>query len=184
LRLTQLGRDVGLVSDARYDRMMRKREQTRQALAHFTGASLPMSDDLRAVLSAANEPAPDGAVRISEYLKRPRITYALLRTLDKSAPAVEDDALEQAEIAIKYEGYIARAQRDIARAQKLEQLALPDSLDYAAIHGLRNEARQKLSLQRPRSIGQAGRISGVSPADVAVLLVYLEKLRRGASSPS
>lgn len=184
LRLTQLGRDVGLVTDARYDRMMRKREQTQRALEHFTGTSLAMSDDLRQILTELDEPAPEGSLRLSEYLKRPRVTYSLLRALDTDAPAVEDDALEQAEIAIKYEGYIARAQRDIQRQKKLEQLLLPETLDYAAIHGLRNEARQKLAQQRPRSVGQAGRISGVSPADIAVLLVYLEKLRRGAPQPS
>ncbi|MDD3244063.1 MAG: tRNA uridine-5-carboxymethylaminomethyl(34) synthesis enzyme MnmG [Eubacteriales bacterium] len=177
-RLTQLGRNVGLVSDERYDRWMRKQEEILQAMAHLESTRLPTDEALRGILSELGETPPEGSARLSDCLKRPRVTYSALRALDTTAPALGDDAWEQAEISIKYDGYISRQQREIARQKKLETLALPPDLPYAQIGGLRKEAAQKLAALTPRSLGQAGRISGVSPADIAVLLVYLEKLRR------
>jgi tRNA uridine 5-carboxymethylaminomethyl modification enzyme len=179
LRLTEFGRKVGLVGDARYGRMMRKREQTERMIAHFNGTSLKPTPELARILGEAGEPAPEGAVRIADLLKRPNIRYAALEPLDAGRPEAGRDAVEQAEISIRYEGYIARELRQIERFRRLEGRALPEGIDYAQISGLRREARQKLNAIRPLNVGQAARVSGVSPADIAVLLVYLEKWAKG-----
>ncbi len=177
LRLTGLGRQVGLVSDQRYDRMMRKREQTERMTAHLRDAGLRPSAALSDILLRAGEQPPEGTVRLAELLKRPAVRYADLASLDAERPDVAADAVEQAEIAIKYEGYIARENREIERFRRMESRALPTDIDYAVITGIRKEARQKLNAIRPANLGQAGRISGVSPADIAVLMVWLEKYR-------
>ncbi len=175
LRLTELGRQVGLVSDQRYGRMMRKREQTERMTAHLRDAGLRPSAALSDILRRAGEQPPEGTVRLAELLKRPAVRYAELAALDTGRPDVAPDAVEQAEIAIKYEGYIARENREIERFRRMESRALPADIDYAAVAGIRKEARQKLNAIRPANLGQAGRISGVSPADIAVLMVWLGK---------
>jgi tRNA uridine 5-carboxymethylaminomethyl modification enzyme len=118
-------------------------------------------------------------MRITDLLKRPDIRYGALAAFDAGRPEAGRDAVEQAEIQIRYEGYIARELRQIERFHKLEDRALPEDADYASITGLRREARQKLNAIRPLNVGQAARVSGVSPADIAVLLVWLEKRNRG-----
>ncbi len=175
LRLTELGRRIGLVDDRRYDRMCRKREETERLTRHFEGTSLPPTPALAAALTARGEVPPDISAPITDLLRRPRVRWADLVPLDPAAPAVGRDAAEQAEIAVKYAGYLAREEREIERFRKLEARALPAEIDYTQIAGIRLEARQKLNALRPASVGQAGRISGVSPADVAVLLVWLER---------
>lgn len=177
LRLTELGRQVGLVSDARYQRMQRKREQSERMAAHLRATTLRPSEQLADILARVGEQPPQGAVRIAELLKRPAVRYGDLAALDAERPDVAADAIEQAEIAIKYEGYIAREDREIERFRRMEGRALPPDIDYASISGIRKEARQKLSALKPANLGQAGRISGVSPADIAVLTVWLEKHR-------
>ena len=179
LRLTELGRQVGLVGDARYDRMCRKREETARMLKHFESGSLPPTPALQATLEEAGEAKMAGTARIAELLRRPRVRWQALAPLDPAAPEVSAAAAEQAEIAVKYAGYLAREEREIERFRRLETRTLPADIDYTAISGIRIEARQKLNAQRPASVGQAGRISGVSPADIAVLLVWLEKRGRG-----
>ena len=181
LRLTEIGRNIGLVSDARYDKLMRKREdieRARQAL----GAVVPPSEALTAMLEAKGESGVVTGVRLSELLKRNLIGYTDLQMLFDSLPSVSDEAREQVEIEAHYGGYIERENERIRRFESQENILLPSDLDYSAIGGLRLEARQKLSAQRPRSLGQASRISGVSPSDIAVLLIRLKALGLGKNN--
>jgi tRNA uridine 5-carboxymethylaminomethyl modification enzyme len=179
LRLTELGRSVGLVNEERYARMMRKREQTERLTEHFKETYLRPSPELSKAVEDGGGQPPAGSARIADLLKRPKLKYAALAPFDDGCPEAGPSAVEQAETAIKYEGYIAREQRDIERFRRMEGRTLPEDIDYLSITGLRKEARQKLNALRPASVGQASRVSGVSPADIAVLLVYLEKLKKG-----
>jgi tRNA uridine 5-carboxymethylaminomethyl modification enzyme len=183
LRLTQFGRDMGLVSDERYGRMMRKREQTEKLIKHFEGASVKCTEELLEAAGIEKDTTALGAsVKIADLLKRPQVRYAPLAPFDASCPQAGPDAFEQAEISIRYAGYIAREEREIERFRRMENRVLPPDIDYQAIAGMRKEARQKLNKIRPLSVGQAGRVSGVSPADIAVLLVWLERYTPPAPS--
>jgi len=178
LRLTEFGRSVGLVGEERYARMCAKREQTEKLMEHFRETYLkPTSELIKTIEDGGGQP-PTIAVRIADLLKRPQLKYRALAPFDEGCPEAQPDAFEQAEIAIKYEGYIAREVREIERFRRMENRALPRDIDYTAITGLRKEARQKLNAIKPENVGQASRVSGVSPADIAVLLVFLEKYSR------
>ena len=174
-RLCPVGHAVGLVSEARYRRVLDKyaavdREQKR--LEH-TGVS--PSPALDAMLAGCGEPpAPNGA-RLADLLRRPRIGYEALRPSTRKRPALSPEEAEAVEIAVKYQGYIEKQLRQVEEMRRLEGRPLPPDLDYTHMEGLRLEARQKLQHIRPLNLGQASRISGVSPADVAVLLVALER---------
>ena len=119
---------------------------------------------------------------LAELVKRPELSYDILAPIDKNRPVLSDEVAEQVNINLKYEGYIERQLRQVEHFKKLETKIIPDAIDYKAIKGLRKEAMQKLDKMRPRSIGQASRISGVSPADISVLLVYMEQFNRSRSS--
>lgn len=179
LRLTERARRTGLISAERYDLLQRKREAVDAAMRALD-ASVPPSAALTACLEAIGERAPaGGGARLFDLLKRPGMTYTTLLSLTagtpQALPALPAEALEQVEVLARYDGYIQKQREEVARARRLEDLALPDDLDYAAMHGLRLEARQKLAATRPHSVGQAARISGVSPADVSVLLIELKR---------
>lgn len=172
LRLTERGLRTGLISPARYDRLMRKREDMERAMAAL-GGSAPPSEALNQLLQEKGEPPVQTGVKLFDLLRRRGIGYTdLLRIAP--LPDISSDAREQVEITARYDGYIQKQAQQVARFAALEERELPTDVDYNTIKGLRLEARQKLNAQRPRNIGQAGRISGVSPADVAVLLVYLK----------
>ena len=172
LRLTERGLRTGLISPARYDKLMRKREDMARAMAAL-GGSVPPSEALNQLLQEKGEPPVQTGVKLFDLLRRRGIGYTdLLRIAP--LPDISSDAREQVEITARYDGYIQKQAQQVARFAALEERELPTDVDYNTIKGLRLEARQKLNAQRPRSIGQAGRISGVSPADVAVLLVYLK----------
>ena len=177
LRLTEFGRAVGLVGEERYARMMRKREQTEKLIAHFERALVKATPELIGAVEAGGgqPPAAGTSIRIAELLRRPNVKYAALAPFDPDCPEARPDALEQAEIAIRYAGYIERERREIERNHRLESRELPEDIEYHSIAGIRKEARQKLAAIKPRNVGQASRVSGVSPADIAVLLVWLEK---------
>lgn len=181
LRLTQEGRRVGLVDDARYDTMQRKREATARMIAHLRATPIPAGEPLSALLHSRGEPPAPAGISMADLLRRPSVTLADLLALIPAAPEAAPDALEQAQIEIKYEGYIAKEREAVARQRRMEDLLLPPGLDYHAITGLRLEARQKLADRRPRSIGQASRIPGVSPSDIAVLLLTLRRYEGAAS---
>lgn len=172
LRLTERGLRTGLISPARYDKLMRKREDMERAMAAL-GGSVPPSEALNQLLQEKGEPPVQTGVKLFDLLRRRSIGYTdLLRIAP--LPEISAEAREQVEITARYDGYIQKQALQVARFAALEERELPMDVDYNTIKGLRLEARQKLNAQRPRNIGQAGRISGVSPADVAVLLVYLK----------
>lgn len=174
-RLMPVGHAVGLVPDTQYEAMVEKYravEAERVRLEHTGAIPGPVLD---AMLAGRNEPPAHGGMKLAELLRRPRVTYEDLAPFDPDRPPLSAAVTEQVEISIKYEGYIARQQRQVEEMRRLEGHPLPPNLDYASIPVLRLEARQKLAKIRPLSLGQASRISGVSPADLAALMVYLDK---------
>jgi len=178
LRLTALSRRTGLISDARYDALMKKQEgiaAAREAL----GRVAPPDERLQAYLRQKGEPPAKSGVPLQELLRRRDVRYTELAAL-YDLPALAPGALEQVELMAHYDGYIEKQRDQVARMRSLEDAALPADADYMAVTGLRIEARQKLNLRRPSSIGQAARIPGVSPADVAVLLVWKKALGANA----
>ena len=174
-RLTAIGHHIGLVSAARLAAVEAKYQAVQREIKRLSHTGIAGSDALNALLAQrGTSPVADGC-RLIDLLRRPRIGYDDLRPFDPEAPALARDIVEQVEITVKYEGYIQRQQKQVEEFERLERRLLPEDLDYAHIQGLRLEAREKLSAVRPRSLGQAGRISGVSPADMAALMIYLGK---------
>ena len=179
-RLTEIGYRLGLIGEARYARFLEKLEHIRLERQRVSTLVLPPSEALNALL-VSRETAPlTTGVRFEELLRRPQLNYETLTAFDKDRPPLDEDIFEQVEIDIKYEGYIKRQQAQIDEMRRLENRPLPEETDYTAIHGLRLEAREKLMKIRPANVGQASRISGVSPADVSVLLIWLERNHRRA----
>ena len=174
-RLTAIGHRIGLVSAARLAAVEAKYQAVQREIKRLSHTGIAGSDALNALLTQrGTSPVADGC-RLIDLLRRPQIGYDDLRPFDDEAPALPRDIVEQVEITVKYEGYIQRQQKQVEEFERLERRLLPEDLDYAHIQGLRLEAREKLSAVRPRSLGQAGRISGVSPADMAALMIYLGK---------
>lgn len=179
LRLTETGFRAGLVSEERLQRMLKKRENTAaiEKLLHST--HIACDDRLREALAAKGETVGQkGSFSLAELLKRPGVELKDIRPLAELPDDLPEDAAEQAEILIKYDGYLERQRQQIERFRRSEEQLLPEDIDYMSLNTLRIEARQKLNAQRPRSLGQASRIPGVSPGDTAVLLIWLEKWRR------
>ena len=173
-RLCPVGHEIGLVSDERYRRVLEKYAAVDKEVKRLLSTGVAPSPMLNDMLTQRGEsPARDG-VRLADLLRRPRVGYADLAPFDPDRPHLPVEVTEQVEIALKYEGYIARQQRQVEEMRKLETRPLPPDLDYMEISVLRLEARQKLQQIRPLSLGQASRISGVSPADVAALMIWLE----------
>ena len=184
LRLTQLGYDAGLASQERLERTLQKARDAEKLTRCLSTTSLPPTPARDAWLTAHGQPTPANGVTPAELLRRPNITLAQVAELAPEVLNAPANAREQAEITLKYEGYLAKEEAQIHKARSMENMLLPDDTPYAEITGLRLEARQKLAAQRPRSLAAAGRIPGVSPADVAVLMIYLEKIRRGGAKPN
>ena len=178
-RLTAIGHRIGLISDERLHQVEEKYETVRREIARLEASGVAGSPELNAVLEAADTTPVQNSARLSDLLRRPQLTYDHLTPFDPDRPALSREIQEEVEIQLKYEGYIARQEKQVAEFQRAEARLLPPDIDYNAIQGLRLEARQKLSEIRPLSVGQASRISGVSPADTAVLLIWLEQ-RKGA----
>ena len=176
LRLTPIGRRIGLVSDARWTRFTAKRDAIRAALAQLRETRLSPSAATEERLAAAGIPPLRTPMTLFALLAREGDYRALAAVFD--LPPLADDVREEVEIIARYDGYIRKQEEQIARMERLEARRIPADTDYAAIGSLRLEAAEKLAAVRPRSIGQASRISGVSPADISVLLVWLEKERR------
>ncbi len=183
-RLTQMGYEKGLVSQKAYERFLAKAEAVEKEMTRLTETRLPYSNDrLQKLFAAKGISATEGSVTLDELLKRPQIEYEDILFLAPPA-SVEDklipaDVVEQAAIQIKYEGYIKKQAEQVKKFDKLEKRLLPPNIKYEEIRNLSLEARQKLAKMQPRSLGQASRITGVSPADISVLLIYLEQKRRG-----
>ena len=176
-RLTPLGRELGLISDRRWEKFQQKQEQKRAELKRVQSTTLPPSEELNQILvSRGTSPLSTGA-KLADLLKRPQVSYQDLTAVDRERPKYSTAIFEAVEIELKYEGYIRRQRADIEEALRLERKRLPQ-VDYAQIKGLRLEAVEKLNKVRPENIGQAGRISGVSPADISVLLIWLAAQER------
>ena len=174
-RLTRIGAEIGLVPQERLQAVEEKYAQVRREIGRLEGSGVPGSEALNAMLEAKDTAPVTNSARLADLLRRPQVSYADLAPFDTERPSLPASVTEEVEIQIKYAGYLARQEKQVAEFQKEEARRLPENLDYAAIAGLRLEAQEKLAKIRPVSIGQAGRISGVSPADIAVLLIYLEQ---------
>lgn len=179
-RLTPFGRKVGLVDDGRWERFCTRQVQKAAERARLHDTILSPTAELNELLTACGTTPVVSGVRLEDLLRRPQMTYENLTGVDLARPALDPLVREQVEVEIKYEGYIRRQQADIDEQRRLENRLLPEDTDYTAIVGLRKEAQEKLGKVQPRSIGQASRISGVSPADVSVLIVWLSS--RGGNS--
>ena len=175
LRLTPLGYKIGLISQERYDAFEKKRSLIDGEIQRLRKLVFPPSDTVNEILANANSMPIKTGIHADELLKRPEITYAALEGADTERKPLPRDVCEQVEISIKYEGYINRQMSQAKQFSKLENKRLPKDIDYKKIEGLRIEAMQKLDKIRPLSLGQASRISGVSPADIAVLMIYLKQ---------
>lgn len=178
LRLTAYGREIGLVSEERFAEVLAKYAAVEAELKRLESTYLPPSEGLRAYLESAGTPGLRSGVSLADLLRRPQVDYKGLRPFDTGRPELPRAVTEQAELNLKYEGYIRRQLKQLEEFTRLEDRLLPEDIDYGAVSGLRTEARQKLQRIRPASFGQASRISGVSPADVAALMIFLENRRR------
>ena len=172
-RLTRIGAEIGLVPPQRLREVEEKYASVRREVSRLESSGVPASEALNAMLEARGTAPVANSARLADLLRRPQICYEDLAPFDEGRPSLPAAVTDEAEIQIKYAGYLARQEKQVEEFKKEESRRLPDSIDYNAISGLRLEARQKLSQIRPVSIGQASRISGVSPADIAVLLIWL-----------
>jgi tRNA uridine 5-carboxymethylaminomethyl modification enzyme len=178
-RLTPIGRKIGLISDRRWERFLKKQEQISKEMKRVKSIVLPPSEELNNILvSHETTPISTGA-RLSDLIRRPQLNYEVLRPVDPNRPELPAAVFENVEIELKYEGYIRRQKAQINEMRRLENRLLPPDIDYEKITGLRVEAREKLQAVRPESVGQASRISGVSPADISVLLIWLARHEEG-----
>jgi tRNA uridine 5-carboxymethylaminomethyl modification enzyme len=177
LRLTEKGKSLGLVTEERYTRYCNKKESVELEIERLEGTYILAKQAGSLLEERGSSPIKERA-SLADLLRRPEISYESLLPLDPERPALSRHAREQIEVQIKYEGYIVKQMQQIQRFRKMEEKKLPQNMDYKLIEGLRIEAVQKLNQLQPSSLGQASRISGVSPADINVLLIHLEKERR------
>ena len=173
LRLTDIGHEIGLISDERYETFCVKRVLIEKEIARVKKAVIPPSKEVNEFLESHNSSPLSTGAKLAELIRRPELDYEMLGVIDKNRPELDKYVREQVYIQVKYEGYITKQIEQVEHFKKLEDRKIPSDIDYNAIDGLRLEARQKLTNIKPSSIGQASRISGVSPADVNVLLIYL-----------
>ena len=174
-RLMPTGYKLGLVSEEIYSEFLKREEQKRKEIKRLNSVFLAPGDEINALLESAGTAPLSTGIRMSELIKRPQVSYDMLAPFDKERPPLSRSVREKVEVEIKYEGYIARQRAQVNEMLRLEGKKIPENIDYNDVYGLRLEAREKLDKVRPADIGQASRISGVSPADVSVLLIYLSK---------
>jgi len=174
-RLTPKGRKIGLVSDARWERYENKYKHIEEALAILDKVILNPSVETNGKLSELNLPEINASLTAHEYMRRPEVSYGKMRSLLPELPELAQEEYQQVEISIRYEGYIKKQQEQVDHMEKLENQLIPEEIEYEKLESLRSEAREKLAKIRPLSLGQASRISGVSPADISVLAIYLKK---------
>ena len=174
LRLRKKGWEVGLIDDETYHKLQKKERMIHEEIERVEHTTVGGSAEVQSLLESQGSTLLKSGTTIAELIRRPELNYKVLAPIDKERPELPEDVCEQVEINIKYDGYIRRQMKQVEQFKKLEQKKLPEDIDYEDVGSLRIEARQKLEAYRPVSIGQASRISGVSPADISVLLVYLE----------
>ena len=177
LRLTKIGHVIGLISDERYEKFLTKKENIEKEKARLEKLVVKPTDEINLFLVEHGTSALTTGTKMSELLKRPELTYMELEKIDKNRPKLSRQEQEEVEIQVKYEGYIKLQEAQVEKFKKLEEKILPEDIDYEKIKGISLEGRQKLNKFKPHSIGQASRISGVSPADVSVLMIYLQQLK-------
>ncbi len=175
LRLSKIGHEVGLISDERYEKLLEKERMIEEEIQRVKTVNIGANEPVQKFLEAHNSIPLKKGMKLAELVRRPELNYQMLADIDPTRPELPEDVQEQVDINIKYEGYIERQIKQIADFKKLEDKKIPEGIDYDDVSSLRLEAQQKLKALRPISIGQASRISGVSPADISVLLVYLEQ---------
>ena len=175
LRLRRIGHDIGLVSDAEYEHLLEKEAQINAEIERLEKATIGGTPKVQELLARYESTPLKSGTTLAELIKRPELDYEKLAEVDENRPELAFDVQEQVNIEIKYEGYIKRQMQQVAQFKKLEGKKLPENFDYAQVNSLRKEAVQKLNKIQPSTIGQASRISGVSPADISVLMVYLER---------
>ena len=175
-RLTELGHRIGLIDDSQYQRFLQKQENIQKEIARLKEAKLPATDEVNAILAKYGEHIERG-VRLAELLKRPNITYDVFRECDEETRSLNlsDDIVEEAEVLIKYDGYIKRQEQQVETSEKLEKYRIPANIDYSKIKQISTETKEKLEKIRPTNLAQASRIGGVKPADISVLMVMLGK---------
>ena len=177
-RLTPLGHRIGLISDERYEKFLKKQELKKEELNRLKSTVISPTDEVNEILVSRETSEITSGVRLIDLMKRPQLGYDALKNIDKTRPELDPNIFEQVEIEIKYEGYIQKQLKQVEQMKKLEVKQLPKDFDYNEIEGLRLEAREKLNKIKPLNIGQASRISGVSPADISVLLIWLAQNNR------
>lgn len=178
LRLTKIGHDIGLIDDERYQKYLLKQEMIQKEMERLENTPIGAAKEVQETLEALGTTILKTGTTLAELIRRPELSYEMIAPLDKERTELPEDVIEQVNINIKYDGYIKRQMSQVEQFKKLEGKKIPETLDYQDVPSLRIEARQKLTQIRPVNVGQASRISGVSPADISVLLVYLEQLRR------
>ena len=186
-RLSEYGHRVGLLPEERYERFLKKQKTIEEEIARLESVNIPPSEQVNALLAQYGSTPIKTGVKLAELIRRPELSYEALREIDPTRPTYFEDGAEDGmtrqvrisvEIRVKYKGYIERERAEVEKQRRMESLRLPDDIDYSTITGLRLESAEKLALIRPRSIGQASRISGVNPADISVLLIYLESRKQ------
>lgn len=181
IRLTPYGYEVGLVSDEKYARLQQKSEQIKCERERVESTTIAPSEEINEMLVSRETAAMKTGIKLAELIKRPQLDYACLTPFDKNRPDLPAEVFEQVEIDLKYEGYIKRQQAKVNEMRRLEVMRIPDDIDYDDVYSLRLEAREKLKKIRPESVGQASRISGVSPSDISVLLIHLKRKNNDVS---
>ncbi|HCL03798.1 MAG TPA: tRNA uridine-5-carboxymethylaminomethyl(34) synthesis enzyme MnmG [Lachnoclostridium phytofermentans] len=177
-RLTRIGHEIGLISEERYEHLNKKERMIREEMMRLENSLIGASKEVQEILEGLGTTTLKTGTTLAELVRRPELTYAVLAPLDKNREPLPEEVITQVEINFKYDGYIKRQEHQVEQFKKLEGKKIPEDLDYSDVPSLRIEAKQKLNQIKPSSVGQASRISGVSPADISVLLVYLEQIRR------
>lgn len=178
LRLTEIGHEIGLISDERYEKFLLKKQHINEEIERLKETKVRPEPEIQKLLEEAGTVPLNNAVELISLLKRPEITYKHIEKIAPSSVPLSDEVKEQVEIQVKYAGYIEKQLLQVERLRKMEKKKIPEGIDYSQIHGIAMEARQKLQEIQPISIGQASRISGVTPADISILLVYLENYHK------
>ena len=179
LRLTEIGHEIGLISDKRYGKFVEKRENIHKEIERLKQTIVKPTEEVNKLLIKCGTTPLTTGTKMAELLKRTELNYEKLKKIDKDRPILTEQEKEEVEIQVKYEGYIKMQEAQVEKFKKLETKLLPEDIDYSKVEGISLEARQKLNKLKPRSIGQASRISGVSPADISVLLIYMQMKKEG-----
>lgn len=177
MRLTPIGHEIGLIDDERYDKFLLKKEQIEKEIERLKHVNIGANKTVQELLESLGSTKLNSGSTLEELIKRPELNYECLAPIDPDREPLDDDVAEQININIKYEGYIKRQLQQVEQFKKMENKLIPDTINYDEVHNLRTEAVQKLKAVHPHSVGQASRISGVSPSDISVLMIYMEQMR-------